>query len=62
LPVLIFLAVTGWTLAYTLAERPEEGLFGLGIVALGAVLYWLTTRYGRESGSALPAPADRADG
>lgn len=51
LPPLIFLAITGWTLTYILAQRPAEGLWGLGIIASGAVLYAFT-RPGRQSGSA----------
>jgi APA family basic amino acid/polyamine antiporter len=62
LPVLVFLGVTGWTLVYTLAERPEEGLFGLGIVALGAALYWLTARYDREPPSNRASAAEEVDG
>jgi APA family basic amino acid/polyamine antiporter len=62
LPVLVFLGVTGWTLAYTLAERPAEGLLGLGIVALGAALYWLTARYDRAPPSRRASTAEHADG
>ena len=40
---LVYLSLTGWTLAFVLLNKPEEGLFGLGIVASGAVAYWLTT-------------------
>ena len=39
---LVFLALTGWTLAFVLYNRPTEGLFGLGIIASGALFYWLT--------------------
>ena len=44
LPPLVFLSITGWTLAYILLERPVEGLAGLGIVASGAVCYFLSRR------------------
>ena len=39
---LIYLALTGWTLYFVLVNRPVEGLFGLGIIALGLVLYFLS--------------------
>lgn len=41
---LIYLSVTVWTLAYVLISRPQEGLLGLGIIALGAVTYILSDR------------------
>ncbi|GJM11605.1 MAG: amino acid permease [Pseudohongiella sp.] len=44
LPPLIYLALTGWTLTFVLISRPVEGLFGLGIVALGLVFYFLSSR------------------
>ncbi len=54
LPPLIYLAVTGWTLAYILKDRPEEGWMGLGIIAAGGVFYaltlWLGGRRGRHFG------------
>ncbi len=39
LPALVYLAVTGWTLFYILKDRPNEGLWGLAVVAAGAVVY-----------------------
>lgn len=47
LPMLVYLAITGWTLAYILRERPQEGALGLGIVAIGGLLYLLTARASR---------------
>ncbi len=44
LPGLVFLAITGWTLAYILGERPREGWLGLALVAAGALFYWLSRR------------------
>lgn len=38
---LLYLALTGWTLAFVLANRPVEGLFGLGVIASGLVLYFI---------------------
>jgi len=43
LPPLIYLALTGWTLTFVLVSRPVEGLFGLGIIALGLVFYFLSS-------------------
>ena len=45
LPPLVFLAITGWTLAYILMQRPIEGLAGLGIVASGAAFYFVSKRF-----------------
>ena len=45
LPPLVFLAITGWTLAYILMQRPVEGLAGLGIVASGAAFYFVSKRF-----------------
>ncbi|MDB0051299.1 amino acid permease [Gammaproteobacteria bacterium] len=44
LPPLIYLALTGWTLTFVLISRPVEGLFGLGIIAVGLVFYFLSSR------------------
>ena len=41
LPPLIYLMLTGWTLTFTLVNRPVEGLFSLGIISLGLIFYWL---------------------
>lgn len=40
---IIFLALTGWTLTFTLLMRPVEGLFSLGVIASGLLFYFLTT-------------------
>jgi APA family basic amino acid/polyamine antiporter len=39
---LVYLALTGWTLYFVLMNRPVEGLFGLGIIAVGLFLYFLS--------------------
>lgn len=39
LPPLIYLGLTGWTLWFVLMNRPVEGLFGLGIIGSGLVVY-----------------------
>jgi APA family basic amino acid/polyamine antiporter len=41
LPPLIFLVLMGWTLWFTLVNRPVEGLFGLGVIASGLAVYFL---------------------
>lgn len=46
---IIFLALTGWTLTFTLLMRPVEGLFSLGIIASGLVFYFLTAEKSVES-------------
>ena len=41
LPPLIYLSVMGWTLWFVLVSRPVEGLFGLGVIASGLIVYWI---------------------
>lgn len=38
---LIYLALTGWTLAFVLINRPVEAFFALGVIAVGLVFYAL---------------------
>jgi APA family basic amino acid/polyamine antiporter len=45
---LVYLALTGWTLFYVIYTRPSEGLFGLGIIASGALVYLLSGRRTRS--------------
>jgi len=52
LPPLVFLAITGWTLAYILKDRPEEGWLGVLIIGSGALFYAMTIWYQRRSGVA----------
>ena len=49
LPPLIYLALTGWTLYFVLANRPTEGLFGLGVIVVGFVLYLLSEHKSRAA-------------
>jgi len=42
LPPLIYLALTGWTLWFVLINRPVEGLFGLGVIGSGLLVYFLS--------------------
>jgi APA family basic amino acid/polyamine antiporter len=40
---MIYLLLMGWTLGFVLYSRPVEGLFGLGVIASGAVVYYLSS-------------------
>ena len=44
LPPLIYLLLTGWTLGFTLINRPVEALFSLGIIGSGLICYWLASQ------------------
>jgi APA family basic amino acid/polyamine antiporter len=48
LPPLIYLALMGWTLWFVLMNRPVEGLFGLGVIVSGLVVYLLLRHSGRR--------------
>ena len=48
LPPLIYLALTGWTLWFVLQSRPVEGLFGIGIIGSGLLLYFISARKARK--------------
>jgi len=52
---LLYLALTGWTLAFVLVNKPVEGLFGLGVIASGLIFYLVSARASRVS-----APAGEA--
>ncbi len=41
LPPLIYLLLMGWTLWFVLINRPVEGLFGLGVIVSGLLVYGL---------------------
>lgn len=41
---IVYLLLTGWTLAYVLYGRPAEGLFGLAVISSGALIYALSAR------------------
>ena len=51
---LIFLGLSGWTLAFILRDKPMESIYGLATLAVGALVYFLTTRL-----SASPAAVPR---
>ena len=44
LPPLAYLAITGWTLFYILAERPQEAGLSFALILAGAAFYWLSNR------------------
>ncbi|MGB5738115.1 MAG: amino acid permease [Woeseia sp.] len=46
---IVYLLLMGWTLGYVLSNRPTEGLFGLGLIASGAVMYWVSARWAPRS-------------
>jgi APA family basic amino acid/polyamine antiporter len=48
LPPLIFLAITGWTLVYTVLQRPVEAWMCAGIILSGAIFYGASIRLGRR--------------
>ena len=39
---LVYLLLTGWTLAFVLINKPAEGLFGLALICAGLVFYRLS--------------------
>jgi basic amino acid/polyamine antiporter, APA family len=49
LPPIIFLIIVGWTLVYTIANRPVEALFGAGVIVTGILFYLFSTRAGQDS-------------
>ena len=44
LPPLIYLMLTAWTLVFVLMSRPVEGLFGVGVIGSGLIVYFLSHR------------------
>ena len=48
LPPLIFLIITGWTLFYTVMQRPAEAWLCLGVIVSGAVFYHLSLTLGKR--------------
>jgi APA family basic amino acid/polyamine antiporter len=47
---LIYLSLTGWTLWFVLVSRPVEGLFGLGVIGSGLIVYLASQWRGAGSG------------
>ncbi len=54
---LIFLGLMTWTLIYILINRPEEGLAGLGMIAVGALLYWFSESFNKRQTAASLEPS-----
>ncbi|MXX07656.1 MAG: amino acid permease [Gammaproteobacteria bacterium] len=48
LPPLVYLTVMGWTLTFTLINRPVEALGSLAIIGSGLLFYFLTLRFQRS--------------
>jgi len=46
LPPILFLGITGWTLVYTVAQRPVEALMSAGIIISGGLFYLASVRLG----------------
>ena len=44
LPPIIYLMLTAWTLIFVLMTRPVEGLFGVGVIGSGLIVYFLSHR------------------
>ena len=44
LPPIIFLTLTGWTLGFTLIMRPVEALFSIGVIGIGLIFYYITSK------------------
>ncbi|MDJ0922894.1 MAG: amino acid permease [Henriciella sp.] len=49
IPPIIYLSLTGWTLIYVLIERPVEGLFGLGLIGSGLIVYLVLRAMGKDA-------------
>lgn len=42
---ILFLVISGWILFFIFKNKTTESLFGLGTVALGYIVYWLSEKY-----------------
>ncbi|MFD2718640.1 APC family permease [Hymenobacter monticola] len=51
---LLFLFLSGWTLVFILRDKPWESLYGLATLAVGAVVYFITTRISRPAAEEAP--------
>ena len=45
---LIYLAITAWTLAFVLINKPQEAFAGLGLIIAGGIFYLLSQRLSQE--------------
>jgi len=48
LPPIVYLGLTGWTLWFVLDNRPAEAGFGVGLIATGLLLYYLSAGLARS--------------
>ena len=48
LPPILFLGITGWTLVYTVMQRPVEALMCAGIIVSGALFYMASVQLGNH--------------
>jgi APA family basic amino acid/polyamine antiporter len=46
---LVFLGLSGWTLAFILRDKPMESLYGLATLGIGLLVYFLTMRTTRSA-------------
>ncbi|HEX8657673.1 MAG TPA: amino acid permease [Hymenobacter sp.] len=46
---LVFLGLSGWTLAFILRDKQTESLYGLATLGIGLLIYFLTTRTTRSA-------------
>ncbi|HCD26624.1 MAG TPA: amino acid permease [Gammaproteobacteria bacterium] len=49
LPMLIYAAISIWTLVHLLMIRPEEAGMAILLIVLGGIVYWLSNKVGRET-------------
>lgn len=49
---LLFLGLSGWTLAFILRDKPTESLYGLATLATGLLVYFFTVRTARSGPTA----------
>ena len=52
---LIFLGLSGWTLAFILRDKPIESLYGLATLVIGALVYFITVRTSRPISEDAPS-------
>lgn len=50
LPPIVFLLITGWTLFYTVQQRPAEAAICLAVISSGAAFYWVSLRLNPPGG------------
>jgi APA family basic amino acid/polyamine antiporter len=57
----IFLVLNTWILVYVFIDKPTESLIGLGIVAVGAVLYGVSVWFGMATPEVPDVTADASE-